>query len=96
MLDEALGAVAYAEGIPVVVARLSVDFRMMVPLGTDATFETWVERVDGRKVATRGVLLAPDGTLLAEGQALCVMLGEGHIEKFEAARHARRSRPPKG
>jgi acyl-coenzyme A thioesterase PaaI-like protein len=92
-MDEALGAVAYTQGHPIVVARLSVDFRAMVPIGTDATFETWVERVEGRKVHTRGRLVSPTGILLAEGHAICVKLGEQHIETFRAVRHARRQRP---
>ena len=94
VMDEALGAAAWGEGHQVVVARLSVDFRAMVPLGTDAAFEAWVERVEGRKVHTRGRLLAPDGRLLAEGQALCVLLGSEHMEKFAAARAARAARSP--
>lgn len=93
VLDEALGAVAYEHGHAVLVARLTVDFRAMVPLGVDATVETWIERLEGRKIATRGRLTAPDGTLLAEGHALCVLLGEQHIETFHAVRRARR-RPP--
>ncbi len=93
VMDEALGAAAWADGHHVVVARLSIDFRAMVPLGTDATFETWVERVDGRKVHTRGRLLAADGQLLAEGQALCVVLGSDHLEKFATARAAKSARP---
>lgn len=93
VMDEALGAAAWGEGHPVVVARLSVDFRAMVPLGTDATFEAWVERVDGRKIHTRGRLLAADGQVLAEGQALCVLLGSAHMEKFAAARAATAARP---
>jgi hypothetical protein len=36
--------------------------------------EAWVERVDGRKVTTRGRLLADDGTLFAEAEALFVTL----------------------
>lgn len=91
ILDEALGAVAYAEGHPVVVARLTVDFRAMVPIGTDATFETWIDHIDGRKIHTRGRLTGKDRELLAEGHALCVMLGEQHIEKFRAARRRRQA-----
>ena len=86
VLDEALGAAAWADGYPILVARLAVDFRQLLPLGTDATFETWVEAVDGRKVTTRGRLLLPDGSVVAEGEALCVMLAKGHIDKLQAVR----------
>ena len=86
VMDETLGAAAWAVGHKIVVARLTVDFRQMVELGTDATFETWVERVEGRKVLTRGRLLSPSGEVLAEGHAVCVMLRDEHFEKFVAAR----------
>jgi acyl-coenzyme A thioesterase PaaI-like protein len=85
VLDEALGAVAWASGYPVVVARLTVDFRRMVALGTDATLETRVKQVIGRKVMTSGRLLAPEGDVLAEGEAICVLIGDEHFEKFRAS-----------
>jgi len=84
VLDEVLGGAAWAAGHPVVVARLSVDFRLMIPLGTDATFETTVTAVDGRKVTTRGRLLDESGAVLAEGEALCVKLTAEHIDLFRA------------
>jgi acyl-CoA thioesterase FadM len=86
VLDEALGAAAWADGYPILVARLAVDFRQLLPLGTDATFETWVAGVDGRKVTTRGRLLLPDGSVVAEGEALCVMLAQEHIDRLQAVR----------
>ena len=71
VLDEALGASAWLAGHQVVVARLVVDFREMVPLGTDATVEASVVAVDGRKVTCRARMTA-GATLLAEAEALCV------------------------
>ncbi len=71
VLDEALGASAWLAGHQVVVARLVVDFREMVPLGTDATVEASVVAVDGRKVSCRA-RLTDGATLLAEAEALCV------------------------
>jgi acyl-coenzyme A thioesterase PaaI-like protein len=74
-LDESVGGVAWMLGYRVVVARLTVDFRTMVRIGTDATLEASVAGVDGRKVTCRARLT--DGeTLLAEAEALCVVLKE--------------------
>lgn len=89
VLDEALGAAAWAAGFPVVVANLHVDFRLLVPLGTDASFEAWVDRAEGRKIHTRVRLFGPAGDVLAEGRALCVILADAHFEKFKA--HAQRA-----
>jgi acyl-coenzyme A thioesterase PaaI-like protein len=90
VLDETLGAVAWAEGHPVVVASLKIDFRKMLPLGTDATFETWIDHIEGRKIHTRGRLVGPTGELIAEGRAICVTLGNEHMEKFKAHHRAQR------
>ncbi|MGE4055596.1 MAG: PaaI family thioesterase, partial [Vicinamibacterales bacterium] len=79
VLDEALGAAAWAAGHPVLVASLVVDFRRMVPLGTDATFEAWIDRTDGRKIHTCARLTDDQGIVLAEGRALCVTLSDEHV-----------------
>lgn len=96
VLDEVLGAAAWAAGHPIVVGRLSVDFRQMIPLGTDTVFDAWIETVDGRKVFTRGHLTGADGTLYAEGEALCVMLTAGHFERFIEERNDKNRRAPGG
>jgi acyl-coenzyme A thioesterase PaaI-like protein len=75
-LDESVGGVAWMMGYRVVVARITVDFRTMVRIGTDATLEASIAEVDGRKVTCRARLTDGD-TLLAEAEALCVVLKEG-------------------
>ena len=75
-LDEAVGGVAWMLGHRVVVARLTVDFRTMVPLGVDATIEASITGIDGRKVSCRA-RLSDDHTVLAEAEGICVMLREG-------------------
>jgi len=74
-LDESVGGVAWMLGHRVVVARLTVDFRAMVRIGTDATIEASVAEVNGRKVTCRARLTDGD-TLLAEAEGLCVVLKE--------------------
>ena len=74
-LDESVGGVAWMMGYRVVVARLTVDFRAMVRIGTDATLEASIAGVDGRKITCRARLTDGD-TLLAEAEALCVVLKE--------------------
>src|SRR5258706_9022095 len=72
-LDEAIGAVAWMLGHRVLVARLTVDFRSPVPLGIDATIESTLVGVEGRKVTCRARLTS-EGALLAEAEVLCVMI----------------------
>lgn len=93
VLDEVLGGAAWVTGHPIVVGRLAVDFRNMIPLGTDTVFESWVDKVAGRKIYTKGWLKGEDGTLYAEGEALCVLLSVKHFERFIEERQARTANP---
>lgn len=74
VLDEAMGAAAWMAGWVVVAVHLEVDFRRMVPLGTDAWMEARVERVEGRKVMTRGRLHDASGSDYAVATAVFVTL----------------------
>lgn len=94
VLDEAMGIAAWITGHPVVAAQLTVNFQRMVPLGTEATFEAWVERAEGRKLFTRSRLLAAE-TVLAEAQGLFIVLPESRLEELaqRAAQPQPQSRP---
>lgn len=74
VLDEAMGIAAWSSGYASVAAHLEVDFSRMIPLGTDALLEAWVEEATGRKVTTRGRLLDEGGEPLAEAVGLFVVL----------------------
>lgn len=78
VLDEVMGTAAWHAGHPVVVARLTIDMRAMIPLPSDTIVETEVVSINGRKIVTRGRMTAGD-TLLAEGEALCVTLTQEQI-----------------
>lgn|SRR3990167_2614180 len=79
VLDEAMGAGAWLAGHAVVAAKLTINFRRMLPLENEVLLETWVERVDGKKVMTRGRLFDQDGEPYAEGEGLFILIG---VERF--------------
>ncbi|MBM3462940.1 MAG: PaaI family thioesterase [Armatimonadetes bacterium] len=70
VLDECMGAAAWISGHPVVCVSLTVNFRNLVPLGSELEMEASVERVDGRKVYASGRLTHPDGQVMAEASGL--------------------------
>lgn len=70
VLDEAMGAAAWLAGHLVVAVHLATDFRRMLPLGTDAHLEAWIESVERRKVAARGRLFDDGGEPFAEARGL--------------------------
>lgn len=86
VLDEAMGAAAWLAGHLVVAVRLDTSFRKMLPLGTDALLEAWVEAVDGRKIRAHGRLLGADGELFSEADGLFVEIdGERFRPMLEKA-----------
>jgi acyl-coenzyme A thioesterase PaaI-like protein len=74
VLDEAMGAAAWVAGHIAVAARLDTSFLRMVPIGTDATLEAWVEREEGRKIWTSGRLLDGAGDTFAAASGLFIEL----------------------
>ncbi|MBI2834146.1 MAG: PaaI family thioesterase [Acidobacteria bacterium] len=84
LLDEAMGAAAWLSGLAVVAARLCVDFREMMPLLTEATFEARVDKVDGRKVETTALLHDGRGRTYAEATGLFITLLPEQLDGFHA------------
>ena len=87
VIDEAMGYAAWLAGHPVVAARLTTDFRRMLPLGTVCTVEPVVERVDGRKVHVAARIAGPDGTVYAEGSEIFVGLAPDALDTLNAIRN---------
>jgi acyl-coenzyme A thioesterase PaaI-like protein len=72
--DEAMGAVAWMHGYPVVAARITVEFKKMMPLGTVARLEAKITRVDGRKVQVSGSLRDEQGVPYVVSSGLFIAL----------------------
>ena len=75
VLDEAMGLAVWVDGHPALAASLNVRFRVKIPIGTDTTVEAWVQKVNGKRVATRSHVTDPkSGICLAEAEALLITL----------------------
>jgi acyl-coenzyme A thioesterase PaaI-like protein len=70
VLDEAMGASAWYNGLPVLAVNLNVDLKHSVPLDTEVVVSGWIERVEGRKVYLAGALTLPDGRVAARSTGL--------------------------
>jgi acyl-coenzyme A thioesterase PaaI-like protein len=82
VLDEAMGAAAWMDGWVVVAVHLEIDFHRMLPIGTDAWMEARVERVEGRKVLTRGRLHDADGGDFGSAAGVFVTLDPERFEEL--------------
>jgi acyl-coenzyme A thioesterase PaaI-like protein len=66
VLDEALGAVAWSDGRPVLTVRLTTEFRKPVPLGARLLVEARLLSERHRVVMLEGELVGADGALYTE------------------------------
>jgi len=73
VLDEVMGAAVSQAGFTVAAAKIEVNYRKPVPLGTLITTKGYVTRRVRRKVYARGEICLHDGTLLVEGKGLFVI-----------------------
>lgn len=78
-LDEAMGAVCWMNGHPVVAATITISFLEMLPIQTETIVEARIERIDGRKIQLRSTLKSPSGLIVAEGSGLFVILREDQL-----------------
>lgn len=73
--DEVLGTAQSLTGKPGMTGTLSIRYRRPTPLLKPLLFEAVVERVEGRKIFTRGTLTS-DGLLTAEAEGLFIAVPE--------------------
>ncbi|MGM0578692.1 MAG: PaaI family thioesterase [Myxococcota bacterium] len=92
VLDEVMGLSCWLRDVPVVAARLEVDYRAPVPLEVVVTGEGVVEHLGDRKITTRGRILGPDGSLCAEGRGVYVKLSGEQLASLKDRIANRRGR----
>jgi acyl-coenzyme A thioesterase PaaI-like protein len=89
VLDEAMGAVCWMNGHPVVGARITINYLHLTPLGFSGQVESWIERIEGRKIFLRSRLSDGNGKVHAEGDALFIKLQPEMQAQLDAARARR-------
>ena len=72
VLDEAMGFAAWIAGQTVVAAKLSINYKKMLPLKTIATIEAWVDSTKGRRVITRSKIYDKNGTIFSKSEGLYI------------------------
>ena len=84
--DDVLGVAQSLSGSGGMTGTLTVRYRRPTPLHSDVTFEARLDRVEGRKIFTAGVLKGPDGEVTAEAEAVFITVPvERFVELMQAA-----------
>ena len=86
VLDEAMGAVCWMNGHPVVGARITINYLHMTPLGFTGDVESWIEQIERRKIFIKSRLSDGNGRVHAEGEALFIELQPELKAKLDEAR----------
>jgi acyl-coenzyme A thioesterase PaaI-like protein len=79
--DQVFVIAAMATGTGGPTAELNLRFRRPTPLRVPVTFEAWVDRVDGRKIHTRGEV-RHDGEVCVEARGLFIALDRAGVERL--------------
>jgi acyl-coenzyme A thioesterase PaaI-like protein len=83
--DEVLGMAQSLTGRPGMTGKLSISYRAPTPLNTPIHFVGWVEKVEGRKIFTKGTAHNGD-TLCAESEGLFLSMPAELMERLKKGR----------
>lgn len=92
VVDHVLGAAVWSQGLRAFTGRLEYTYRTLLPLGTVATCEAWLEEVRGRKIAAKARLYAGD-VLFGESEALFIRMRQEHLDAMADERTSMPERP---
>jgi len=86
IFDEVLGKVQGLSGTPGMTGRLVIHYRQPLPLGIELTFRGYLNRVEGRKIFTRGTVHAghPE-QLCAEAEGLFVSVPRERLTRLSSS-----------
>jgi acyl-coenzyme A thioesterase PaaI-like protein len=86
LLDEGMGAAAWLSGKTVLAAKIEINFRAPLPLGTILTLRAEVTRIEGKKIYASGRLEGDDGQVFSDGTGLFVVIDPEALLKKAASR----------
>jgi acyl-coenzyme A thioesterase PaaI-like protein len=90
--DEVLGMAQSLTGRPGMTGKLSITYRSPTPLHTNIVFRGWVDRVDGRKIFTKGSAHNGD-TLCAEAEVLFLSMPPEMMDMLRKGRDLSAPKP---
>ena len=81
--DEVLGMAQSLTGNPGMTGTLTIRYRRPTPLLKELVFDARVERVEGRKIITRGTV-SSDGVVTAEAEGIFIAVGHERFMSMAA------------
>ena len=72
VIDEAMGCAVWISGLEVLLAKMTLNYRCPVPLGTAIRVEAWVTSSVDKKTFTAGHILLANGKVAVEANGLYI------------------------
>lgn len=91
-VDEAMGFLIFLVAKPAVTARLEVDYRKPVPVGSRLDLVGVVERIDGRKIHAT-IVGRVDGHIHVKARSLFMQVGVEHFASYAERADEQMERP---
>lgn len=86
VFDELLGLAQALTGTPGMTAKLEINYRRPTPLHRTIRYEGWIDRVEGRKIFTKGAAYLDDtNELLDEGTGLFIAMSIDNLRQVSEA-----------
>ncbi len=73
VLDEVMGFTAMMNGLPVMTAKITIEYFDPVRLGNDIAVKGWIDRVEEKKVFIKAEMLERDGRVLTSAEGLLIV-----------------------
>lgn len=73
ILDEAMGLVVWAAGYKVAAANLEINYHRPLPLKQPLTLEARIEKIEERKIFSKGEIKLADSTVAVSGSGIYVV-----------------------
>lgn len=85
ILDEIMGTTVWIDGHSVVAVKLSLEFKNMLPVGTDCFFHSKIIKKAGRKFYTKGYLSEDEKgkKIFARATGIFVALSPAQLERVK-------------
>jgi acyl-coenzyme A thioesterase PaaI-like protein len=81
IFDELLGNTNYCLGLGAMTGTLQIRYQRPTPLDRDLQLTGWLDRVEGRKIFTRGTI-SVDGEVTASAEGIFLQVSEAHASSF--------------
>lgn len=82
VLDEAMGVATWLNGHPSMTIKLTVEFVNALPLDIETIVETWIDKIDGKKIKVIGKIKENNGKIFAKSEGLFLKQSAKQLKKF--------------